>query len=180
MDSKFVAPYTEEKLAADLEAGTVDSTALKEMVGVNDHLMKMTLQAVSKYGAGKAQIAENQKTVIDWEHWEAAIDDPVVGELKGVYEQLLKEAEGKIVPAYEKDQQDVLAKLNEQFEGLISEGRKAEAASKAGMEQTITDLKALEGSMTGLKEQTIAEVLEADPEMRKEIEEEMKNHQWGV
>ena len=27
---------------------------------------------------------------------------------------------------------------------------------------------------------TIAEVLEADPEMRKEIEEEMKNHQWGV
>ena len=32
----------------------------------------------------------------------------------------------------------------------------------------------------GLKEQTIAEVLEADPEMRKEIEEEMKNHQWGV
>ena len=56
----------------------------------------MTLQAVSKYGAGKAQIAENQKTVIDWEHWEAAIDDPVVGELKGVYEQLLKEAEAKI------------------------------------------------------------------------------------
>ena len=79
----------------------------------------MTLQAVSKYGAGKAQIAENQKTVIDWEHWEAAIDDPVVGELKGVYEQLLKEAEAKIVPAYEKDQQDVLAKLNEQFEGLV-------------------------------------------------------------
>ena len=30
-----------------------------------------------------------------------------------------------------------------------------------------------------LKDQTIAEVLESDPEMRKEIEEELKNHQWG-
>ena len=32
----------------------------------------------------------------------------------------------------------------------------------------------------GLKEQTIAEVLESDPAMRAEIEEEMKNHQWGA
>jgi len=180
MDSKFVAPYTEEKLAADLEAGTVDSTALKEMVGFNDKLMKMTLQAVGKYGADKAKIAENEKTVIDWEHWEAAIDDPVVGEMKAVYEDLMKDAEAKLLPAFEKDQQELLAKLSEQFEGAISEARKAEAASMAGMAQTIADLKALEGSMTGLKEQTIAEVLEADPEMRKEIEEEMKNHQWGV
>ena len=48
----------------------------------------MTLQAVGKYGADKAKIAENEKTVIDWEHWEAAIDDPVVGEMKAVYESL--------------------------------------------------------------------------------------------
>ena len=39
---------------------------------------------------------------------------------------------------------------------------------------------AVRAAPQGLKEQTIAEVLEADPEMRKEIEEEMKNHQWGV
>ena len=32
----------------------------------------------------------------------------------------------------------------------------------------------------GLKEQTIAEALESDPAMRAEIEEEMKNHQWGA
>ena len=41
MDSKFVTPYTEEKMAADLEAGSVDSSALKEMFGFNDHLMKV-------------------------------------------------------------------------------------------------------------------------------------------
>ena len=146
----------------------------------------MTLQAVGKYGADKAKIAENEKTVIDWEHWEAAIDDPVVGEMKAVYEDLMKAAEAKVLPTYEKDQQDLLAKLNEQFEGAvrpasptapaplphptaherasqhprgpphppsrcvpqISEARKAEAASMAGMAQTIADMKALEGSMT--------------------------------
>ena len=62
----------------------------------------------------------------------------------------------------------------------FAEGRKAEAESQAGMEQAITDITALGSQMTGLKEQTIAEVLEADPAMRAEIEEEMKNHQWGA
>ena len=79
----------------------------------------MTLQAVGKYGADKAKIAENEKTVIDWEHWEAAIDDPVVGEMKAVYEDLMKDAEAKLLPAFEKDQQELLAKLNEQFEGAV-------------------------------------------------------------
>ena len=79
----------------------------------------MTLQAVGKYGAGKAKIAENEKTVIDWEHWEAAIDDPVVGEMKAVYEDLMKNAETELLPKYEKDQQELLAKLNEQFEGAV-------------------------------------------------------------
>ena len=79
----------------------------------------MTLQAVGKYGADKAKIAENEKTVIDWEHWEAAIDDPVVGEMKAVYEDLMKAAETELLPKYEKDQQELLAKLNEQFEGAV-------------------------------------------------------------
>jgi len=53
MDSKFVTPYTEEKLAADLEAGTVDSTALKEMVGFNDKLMKVRRPPVANLFRGR-------------------------------------------------------------------------------------------------------------------------------
>ena len=90
----------------------------------------MTLQAVGKYGADKAKIAENEKTVIDWEHWEAAIDDPVVGEMKAVYEDLMKDAEAKLLPAFEKDQQELLAKLNEQFEGAV---RPASPSAPAAM-----------------------------------------------
>merc|ERR1711934_1047157 len=83
----------------------------------------------------------------------------------------------------ESDYADELAELKELFEGkdgVLSEARKLEAEGNAGMEKTIIDLEALQSQITGLKEQTIAECLEADPEMRKEIEEEMKNHQWGV
>ena len=35
-------------------------------------------------------------------------------------------------------------------------------------------------ALQNLKEQTIAEVLDSDPQMREEIEEEMKSHQWGA
>jgi len=180
MDSKFVTPYTEEKLAADLEAGSVDSSALKEMFGFNDHLMKTVLKSVGKYNADKAKIAENGKTAIDWEHFEDAIDDPVVADMKKIYETTMKEAETGTIADYEKEQQKLVDTTKAMFEGLFAEGRKAEAEGQAGMEQTIKDLSALSAQMTGLKEQTIAEVLESDPAMRAEIEEEMKNHQWGA
>jgi len=180
MDSKFVTPYTEEKLAADLEAGSVDSSALKEMFGFNDHLMKTVLQTVGKYNTDKAKIVENEKSVIDWEHYEEAIDDPIVGEMKASYENMMKEVEAGPIADFEKDQQKMVAKTKDVFEGMFAEGRKAEAESQAGMEQAIKDLTALGSQMTGLKEQTIAEVLESDPAMRAEIEEEMKNHQWGA
>ena len=47
MEAKFVSPYTSEKLKADLEAGSVDSSALKEMFGFDEKLLKVALPAVS-------------------------------------------------------------------------------------------------------------------------------------
>ena len=135
---------------------------------------------MGKYTVEKAQIAENDKTVIDWEHFEDAINDPVVAEMKAIYETTMKEAEAGPIADFEKDQQKMVATTKAAFEEMFAEGRKAEAASQAGMEQAIQDITALGSQMTGLKEQTIAEVLEADPAMRAEIEEEMKNHQWGA
>ena len=41
MESKYAAPYTPEQLSADLETGSVDSSALKEMFGFNETLMKV-------------------------------------------------------------------------------------------------------------------------------------------
>lgn len=62
----------------------------------------------------------------------------------------------------------------------LSEAKKAEAESNAGITQCIADLELLEKQMQGISEQTIAQILEQEPEMRKEIEEEIANHNWGA
>merc|ERR1712008_396980 len=104
--------------------------------------MKHVLKGVGKYNENKLKIAENEKTTIDWEHYESTIDDPVVGKLKAAHEMISKETDG-----------------------VFATARKMEAASQAGMEDQIKSLEALGSQITGLKEQTIAEVLESDPEM---------------
>jgi len=183
MDSKYVLPYTREKLATDLEAGSVDSAALKQMFGFNENVMKHVLKGVSKYNENKLKIAENEKTTIDWEHYESTIDDPVVGKLKAAHEMISKDMEAGPIAKHAAGQEELIAKVKDAFEGsdgVFATARKMEAASQAGMEDQIKSLEALGSQITGLKEQTIAEVLESDPEMRKDIEEEMKNHQWGV
>merc|ERR1711935_360483 len=173
-DSKYVLPYTREKLATDLEAGSVDSAALKQMFGFNENVMKHVLKGVGKYNENKLKIAENDKTTID---------DPVVGKLKAAHEMISKEMEAGPIAKHAAGQEELIAKVKDAFEGsdgVFATARKREAASQAGMEDQIKSLEALGSQITGLKEQTIAEVLESDPEMRKDIEEEMKNHQWGV
>ena len=77
------------------------------------------LKSVGKYNADKAKIAENGKTAIDWEHFEDAIDDPVVAEMKKIYETTMKEAETGTIADYEKEQQKLVDTTKAMFEGLV-------------------------------------------------------------
>ena len=43
----------------------------------------------------------------------------------------------------------------------------------------IAEMELLTKQMEGISEQTIAEILEQEPEMRKEIEEELENNVWA-
>ena len=56
---------------------------------------------------------------------------------------------------------------------------KEEAAAKAGMATCLASMEKLEVDAVGLREVTIAEILEREPELREEIEEEIKNNNWG-
>ena len=56
---------------------------------------------------------------------------------------------------------------------------KEEAAAKAGMATCLAAMEKLEVDAVGLREVTIAEILEREPELREEIEEEIKNNNWG-
>ena len=77
------------------------------------------LQTVGKYNTDKAKIVENEKSVIDWEHYEEAIDDPIVGEMKASYENMMKEVEAGPIADFEKDQQKMVAKTKDVFEGMV-------------------------------------------------------------
>ena len=77
------------------------------------------LQTVGKYNTDKAKIVENEKSVIDWEHYEEAIDDPIVGEMKACYDKAMKEAEAGPIAEFEKDQQILVAKTKDVFEGMV-------------------------------------------------------------
>jgi hypothetical protein len=180
-EEKYASPYSAEKLALDLKVGSVDSSKVKQMFEFNDFLNKLVMKNISV--VGKNNITMTTEKTVDWTYWESVIDDPVVAEMKALHERAVKEAIDGMSFEDDTSTKAMMAEIKEAFEGpdgLFSEGRKAEVAAEAGMAQTIKDLEALESQMTNLKEQTIAEVLDSDPQMREEIEKEMKSHQWGA
>ena len=56
---------------------------------------------------------------------------------------------------------------------------KEEKAADAGLLQCIAELELLEKQVDGVSTQTIAEILEQEPELRKEVEEEVANNVWA-
>ena len=56
---------------------------------------------------------------------------------------------------------------------------KEEKAADGTLMTCIAEMELLTKQMEGISEQTIAEILEQEPEMRKEIEEELENNVWA-
>ena len=75
------------------------------------------LKGVGKYNENKLKIAENEKTTIDWEHYESTIDDPVVGKLKAAHEMISKEMEAGPIAKHAAGQEELIAKVKDAFEG---------------------------------------------------------------
>jgi hypothetical protein len=65
--------------------------------------------------------------------------------------------------------------LRPQFE-LAS---KEEKAAAAGMEEILKEMEQLESYVEGVADLTIADILEREPELRAQIEEELKNDVWA-
>ena len=61
----------------------------------------------------------------------------------------------------------------------VQEMSKEEKAADATLMTCIAEMELLTKQMEGISEQTIAEILEQEPEMRKEIEEELENNVWA-
>jgi len=167
-----------ETLKADIEAGTVDTAKLGAALSFSDDAKKLGMQCVSEIN--KDRMSSGAKEV-DFGMWEGKLSAEVVAKIKGVYDTSMADLESgdtyKLMTAEHDTAKDTIASA---FKDLLSEAKKAEAESNAGITQCIADLELLEKQMQGISEQTIAQILEQEPEMRKEIEEEIANHNWGA
>ena len=55
----------------------------------------------------------------------------------------------------------------------------AQGRQEAGLLQCIVDMEKLEVDEQGVADVTIGEILDSEPELRAEIEEEIKNNVWA-
>mmetsp|Transcript_92948 Transcript_92948/g.278828 ORF Transcript_92948/g.278828 Transcript_92948/m.278828 type:complete len:215 (-) Transcript_92948:372-1016(-) len=170
--------YSVAELEKDMAAGTVDVSKLQDSLSFNVVAQKM----VSKMNAdmNAAKIAGEGPT-IDFNAWSSKVETPgLVDAIKAMYEKELS------APDFEKalaaELADTQAKLAETFggpEGLYAKAKAEEKAADAGLLQCVADLELLEKQIDGVSEQTIADILEMEPELRKEVEEEIDNANWA-
>ena len=117
---------------------------------------------------------------VDFSSFESKLDADVVAQVKAIYEKEL----GTAMTALEAS--DDVAKLDKEImgaftgsDGLLELASKEEKAAEAGLVQCIADMEKLELDVVGVADVTIGEILDREPELRAEIEEEIKNNVWA-
>jgi hypothetical protein len=172
------AIYEKAKLQADLEAGSVDTELLDASFEFSDDFKKAArklLKEIKENQAPPAAAAE-----VDWAMWSEKLDDPeLVAKVKAAYEDHLKDLEANTRPMLEEEKAEQIAEMKAKFAPLYEEMSKEEKAADATLMTCIAEMELLTKQMEGISEQTIAEILEQEPEMRKEIEEELENNVWA-
>ena len=172
------AIYEKAKLQADLEAGSVDTELLDASFEFSDDFKKAARKLLK-------EIKENQTPAaaaaeVDWAMWSEKLDDPeLVAKVKAAYEDHLKDLEANTRPMLEEEKAEQIAEMKAKFAPLYEEMSKEEKAADATLMTCIAEMELLTKQMEGISEQTIAEILEQEPEMRKEIEEELENNVWA-
>jgi len=170
--------YTPEAFSAALAAGTVDTTLLSSTMDFSDDARKM----VMKLNMGVASMNKEMATpmVADFSAMEAKLDASVVAEVSSIFSSELEAA------MKENDSSTEIVALEKEISamftgsgGLYELASKEEKASEAGMLQCIADMEKLEVDVQGVSSVTIGEILDREPELRAEIEEEIKNNVWA-
>merc|ERR1719409_2060916 len=134
------------------------------------------MKALTMFRAAQSKAA-SQKADIDWDMWESKIISPGVVDFCKKELSAMPAAE---LPAEIQAKFDAInAKCNQQMAELKKNMKTDEAAKMAQLDKMIADAEMLKKQIEGIRELTVAEVLESNPEMRKEIEDEIKNHVWA-
>ena len=119
-------------------------------------------------------------TAGDFSAWETKIDASVVAQVKSICDSELATAMAALESSDEVSnlEKEVMSAFTGS-DGLLELASKEEKAAEAGLLQCIADMEKLEVDVAGVADVTIGEILDREPELRAEIEEEIKNNVWA-
>jgi len=203
--SKEGMPYTEAELAKDVEAGTIDLDKITAMMSVRTmgdldgempawgslFASKMkpvkdaTILACTEINEMSASTPEVAK--IDWaemekEYVEAGIDTTALLAFKAGMEETLATLEAGVSEAIGAEVATLDKIMAMYFEGpggmkaLAKEFDEILIKEKTYALERLTEMK---DEILNIRTVTVAEILEKNPEWAKEIEEDIKNHNWA-
>lgn len=179
VENKVSKGYTPEAYSAAAQAGTVDASLLSATIDFSDEARKTVMKLNMETNKMNQEIATAADGP-DFDSWAGKISPEVVSQVKAVFEAELAAAQGDLQSSTEVD--DLKKEVTAAFEGsggLFELASKEEKAAEAGLLQCIADMEKLELDAQGVASVTIAEILEREPELRAQVEDEIKNNVWA-
>jgi len=181
------AVYTPEAFSAALSAGKVDISMLSSTLGsIDPSAKKLAMKCVTDTMAMEKESAMYAATMekYDWSQWEKkGLDADLIAEVKAIMEEGVAK-EKTMIPDLVKANgfAELEKEISEAFDGpggFMELASAEEKAAMEGMAKALASMEKLEVDAVGIRDVTIAEILEREPELRAEIEEEIKNNNWG-
>jgi len=175
--------YTLAEFDAAVKAGTVDTSKLSTTLGdFNDLARKTIVKLVTKTADMSKNMPSTDLAALDWSQFESKIQDPtIVPTVKAILEKQVAAAAAAENPML-KELEELEAKIISEFnksDGIFELASKEEKAAEATLLQCVEEMEKLTVDAAGISEVTIAEILEREPDLRAEIEEEIRNNVWA-
>lgn len=180
MKAKVAEPvavgYTPDAFSKALEAGTVDTSLLSSTMDFSDEARKLAMKLNTEMSSMKNEMDKSTET--DFTSWEGKLDSSVIAEVTAIYKSALEGVGDTSNPEIDALEKEVTAMFSGSG-GLLELAAKEEKASEAGMLQCIADMEKIAVDVAGVSSVTIGEILDREPELRAQIEEDIKNNVWA-
>lgn len=177
MDAKSDASgYTATTIQAAIDAGAVDTTMLAATFDFSDEARKMAM----KYNGDMMMMKKEMAVPFEgsFASVEGKLDPSIIAEVEKIYKADVAAFQAE-AGAPNPDVDAMQAKIKEVFGGVYDMAVKEEKAAEATMAKCIADMEKLELDVADVSNVTIAEILEREPELRAEVEEEIRNNVWA-
>jgi len=177
--AKAFSGYTPDAYKAASAAGTVDPSMLSATFDFSDEARKMVMKLHQQSMAMKQSMA-SETAAADFSQFEGQLPASLLAEVKGAYEAEMAKVEASTaelaeVSSLKSDLETMMSGAG----GLLELAAAEEKTAEATIDQCLVDMEKVAVDIDGVAQVTIGEILDREPELRAEIEEEIKNNVWA-